>query len=827
MIGCQQPSEKSLNDDMTLEKWLFTIGPDIKKEYKDIAPIAAWDTVNVPHNWNTQNNYSDYVGKACYKTTFTTPDISSKRLQLYFEAVYHDSKVWLDGELLGTSNSGYLPFSFDITDRVQSGRVHEITLLVDNTFKRGAMYNWGGIRRPVSLRVLEPVRIKKTFITSEVDLEAQSATVKVKVAVRNDNETDEKFTSNGNIYFENNPFGPSIKIDTTIPAQSTLFLHYAIEVKEDDLKLWHFDEPNLYILKMESEDGEMYTQAFGIRKTELKDNQFFLNGEAVRLCGYNWVPDHRFYGNTLPFEQVKQDIDLMKAAGANMARLTHLPLHQDAMDYLDQIGMLTVAEIPLWAADRMIDSGNTVPFEWMKKLVDENYNHPGVIAWSVGNEMGRHPNVVNYAKTMHQFIKDSLDNSRYVMDVSFTAAESKDDASQFSDIVMLNAYGYKAVEEYHSKAHDNFPDKPIFYSEFGTFLMNEDPNKGQQDVDRLVSLLQGHKYLFGASLWTFNDYRSEWKSSDPTWETTPSQSRGWGIVDIYRNKKRAYKSFQKAFAPIAGLHLIDNNTVEIEARKKYSIPSYTMRNYKLIRASLSAKNQQGLDSVLLPVIKPGQESILAQFKNEITGQKSITYKLKSPLGYVLWDTTVYSNAPVAPKIDQIIPYKRGGKIIIAESENGTAEEYFAKVCFDGECWYSDTTIHNYIYVNDLNVDSNYQVEIYALNSFGMSKPSKAKHFSPLPLMGGAPQIFATSVTNDGLYVGYNSSKYDYIYEFQFSGDKNIFGEEIDFQIRNKGCAFIPKLSNQPMDWFRMRIVDQYYIASAWSEPIPIDWRQEK
>jgi beta-galactosidase len=43
-----------------------------------------------------------------------------------------------------------------------------------------------------------------------------------------------------------------------------------------------------------------------------------------------------------------EDVDLMKSLGANLARLTHLPLPKEMFDYLDEKGILVFPEIPLW-----------------------------------------------------------------------------------------------------------------------------------------------------------------------------------------------------------------------------------------------------------------------------------------------------------------------------------------------------------------------------------------------------------------------------------------------------------------------------------------------
>src|SRR5689334_112927 len=57
-----------------------------------------------------------------YRRTFTVPaGWSGKNVQLNFGAVMWQSKVWVNGTLLGTHEGGYDKFSYDITSALKSG----------------------------------------------------------------------------------------------------------------------------------------------------------------------------------------------------------------------------------------------------------------------------------------------------------------------------------------------------------------------------------------------------------------------------------------------------------------------------------------------------------------------------------------------------------------------------------------------------------------------------------------------------------------------------------------------------------------------------------
>src|SRR5690606_11419068 len=132
-----------------------------------------------------------------------------------------------------------------------------------------------------------------------------------------------------------------------------------------------------------------------------KGEQLILNGEMIRPVGFNLVADDRTTGSTLPAWRFKEDVDIMKSAGANMARLSHQPLPKEFLDYLDEKGVMVFEEVALWGKDAMVGPNHAIPKEWLSRMIRVKYNHPSVIGWSVGNEIGRlddNPMVMEYVE---------------------------------------------------------------------------------------------------------------------------------------------------------------------------------------------------------------------------------------------------------------------------------------------------------------------------------------------------------------------------------------------------------------------------------------------
>jgi beta-glucuronidase len=178
-------------------------------------------------------------------------------------------------------------------------------------------------------------------------------------------------------------------------------------------------------------------------------------------------------------------------------------------------------------------------------MMEQDWNHPSVIAWSVGNEYE------SYTKEGRDWTRDmraytlSLDPTRLITFASRYTGDPAvktgvDEASQYSDFVSINVYGGYAKRFDH--VHELYPNKPVFVTEFGK--MGEpglqDPER-IKDITTAVNAMKERPYMIGGSLWTWNDYRSHIKG-------TPANGiRSWGVVNIDREHRDSWKVVQKLF----------------------------------------------------------------------------------------------------------------------------------------------------------------------------------------------------------------------------------------------------------------------------------------
>jgi len=790
----------------------------------------SWDSLSVPGNWDLENEYVEFAGTGWYATTFSVPtEWQNKAVQLVFESVYNDSKIWLNGKLIGENHLGFLPFQFNVMPNLKYGTKNILVVSVNNTFKRGAIWNWGGIRRPVWLEITEPQRIDYQHITAIPDLSKGTAVINVAVFSKNYDNLPSGYDLTVSIEKDGKPIVSKTINKLLSEAGKITETNVSFVLQRPKVQLWDFDHPNLYTSVVELKKmGKVIHQIsnhFGIRKIEVDGIHLKLNGEVIRPVGFNLVAEDRATGNTLPFYRIKQDVDMLKELGVNMARLSHLPLPSEFLDYLDEKGILVFEEVSLWGKDKWVDPDHPMPKEWLSRMVKDQYNHPSIIGWSVGNEIGNisdNPKVMEYVKGAIAKVK-SIDPNRLAIYVSHSAGNQDIDPVQYADMIFLNTYGGwgKTAANAWEKHH-----KPIFVSEYGKELNNEDPDKGIIKGNEMLKDMRGREYLIGASLWTFNDYRSNWFGG-PGWATPPSQNRCWGIVTTFRQKKRSWYEFRKEYAPVRDL-IIELKSGQIEEgknfqtkailvpREKLDIPAYKLDGYQL-EWNVQDKNGNTITqkSELIKTIYPGDEKRL--FLIDWTSGKdaaALTVILRSPLGYNVADRTVYFSVPESPEIRIVNSAQNGFRVVFGKVKMATG--YVVEYGTSDFGLRSDTTIDNFIELTDkeIHAGTTYQVRVRALNDAGMSQPSKvvsvAKDEDELP-----PVIWDVVGANRSGFIGYSVTPYDYLYEVEYGYAPGKYDHHIG--LKNKGVCKIPNLENDRRVYLRMRCRKQWGFTSEWTQ----------
>ena len=364
------------------------------------------------------------------------------------------------------------------------GGDNTIAVVADNSYRRGAWWAWGGISRDAELVRNKPVRLNRLMVTPQVDLASKKGKVLINYDIENNALNKSSIEVSVKIFSDNKyrSFISDTTYSTVVSDEHTTRQKITLHMP-DVIKLWHIDSPNLYgcevTIRKNDQIIHQRRSSFGFRKIEIKGQQLLLNGEPVRLAGFNRVHDHRAVGNTEPLWLIRKDLDHMKSLGCNMMRMMHAPLSPVLLEYADQIGMLIISEIPVWGIDdSQAFENNPLTRQWLKEMVERDYNHPSIIGWSMANElamdikdrrklaMSREQS--QYIISMMRYVREELDKSRLVTYVSFTAFKDINpemEPAQHADLICFNSY--EDFAEAAKTVHQRWPEKLIFITEFG------------------------------------------------------------------------------------------------------------------------------------------------------------------------------------------------------------------------------------------------------------------------------------------------------------------------------------------------------------------------
>ena len=532
-----------------LTKTGFGDGP-AAKDFDD----RAWRKLDLPHDWAVEQEFSEKgsfshgfktAGKGFpeksigwYRKKINIPQSDQgKIISLKFDGVFRNSKVFFNGYFLGTEESGYNGFEYDVTAYVNYGGDNTIVVRADASMEEGWFYEGAGIYRHVYLQKTNPIHIAQngTYVTAEI--KENLAEVTANVTIENKGNYKGPIEVVQTIFDrESKQVGFSFE-DVNAP-EFYKTGNYILKLTVKNPLLWDIESPNLYrLITQIRKDGKLidsYETSFGIRTIKFDPEKgFFLNGKAIKLKGTNNHQDHAGIGTALPDELQYYRIKKLKEMGSNAYRCSHHPPTPELLKACDELGMLVIDETRLMGI-------NDYHLNDLKRLIERDRNHPSIICWSVGNEEWNIEGGIvgeRITNVMQEFAK-SLDATRPV-----TVGISSGFKSGISSVVEIMGYNYMGNGDID--AHRNeFKNQPGMGTEEGStfatrgIYFTDDAKHYQSAYDKkprptFYSIEEGWKfyasrpYLAGMFIWTGFDYRGE-----PTPYGWPSVTSYFGMMDV-------------------------------------------------------------------------------------------------------------------------------------------------------------------------------------------------------------------------------------------------------------------------------------------------------
>lgn len=544
--------------------WKFKIDKDnLGETNKWSLGFESEHEIAVPGSWNEQLEelgLINYIGTAWFELKFFVPaEYQNRRIVLRFGSVDYNSKVWLNGTLLGVNNQGFLPFEFDVTNVLVPGK--EATIVVkannelsdesipqgikseyyreenrlrDETFppSRFDFLPFGGIHRPVKLYTTGGKFISGIKINSKI---LGKGKAKVSVHCRISETAEFKLSPDANVECEVLGNGLKASAAMNLSGGSASLL-----LELDDCRYWSPKDPFLYSVKIRLFDAgrpiDEYSISTGIREVRIQGNEFLLNNERVFFRGFGKHEDFAVVGKGLFLPQIVKDFELIKWTGANSFRTSHYPYSEEIMSYADRKGILVIDEVPAVSLDFRRVNQNTLNNhkDCLSRLVERDFNHPCVVMWAAGNE----PNLVGedsyYNGSGKKYWSEvishlrSLDKSRPVTVPNCTRAGLMDPVFEFVDVISINRYygWYEypgdldcAISKLSEEMDElnRMYNKPLFMTEFGTdtvpglhstSLQMFTEEYQTEILKRYIETIESKNYTIGEHVWNFADFRT-------------------------------------------------------------------------------------------------------------------------------------------------------------------------------------------------------------------------------------------------------------------------------------------------------------------------------
>lgn len=546
--------------------WEFTeqsVGSGI-----EAVDIYSFEKVNIPHDWmiyHTDELYKDSTG--IYRKVFSLKKDPSMRYEIYFEGVYMDTVVYVNGKTAGEWKYGYSSFFFDITELLRDG---ENTVLVKSDYRspNTRWYSGAGIYRDVYF-ISYPAShmVTDSLYISAVPLDDTLKEWELRISVEFAGEAKDISLKI-----------PGLGIDKSAAAGSLIKEEYPDGIKKLEFcervsspALWSLDDPSLYELKLKADNGDELKERFGFRHFVCDTEKgFFLNGEHVKINGVCEHHDLGALGAAFNIHAMKRKLEILRTMGVNAVRTSHNMPATGLLKLCDEMGFLVMDEaFDMWEGAKTKYDYARFFKEWYKKdvrsWIRRDRNHPCIFMWSIGNEIyDTHKD--EHGVELTTMLRDEVskhDPYRNAVTGIGSNYMPWQGAQNCADVLKYAGYNY--AEKFYDEHHKAHPDWHIFGSEtastvqsrgiyhfpYSQATLSEDDKQcsslgnsttgwGAPNSEYCVIMERDHDFSLGQFLWTGFDYIGE---------PTPYDTRNsyFGQIDTAGFPKDSYYIYRSAW----------------------------------------------------------------------------------------------------------------------------------------------------------------------------------------------------------------------------------------------------------------------------------------
>ena len=549
-------------------------------------------SVVIPHDFaieRFETFYEDATGWYMKNVNLKKP--SEGKIILYFDGIYMDSSVYVNGVKACEWKYGYTPFEVDITPYVTDGN-NEICVSVNFMNPNSRWYSGAGITRNVFIDTVPSTYIPRYGIYANAvkkENDEWLLTVDTEVVLKDadcdSNPVKENIVNNIEYSLTDDEGNELISGKGASLHKETYLLKEAeknegeyknvIVVRSSFIinnpKLWDIISPNVYTLRVSLDNKYTESSEFGFRTIELtSDKGAFINGRHIKLNGVCEHHDFGMLGGAFYEDAMERKLINLRNMGVNSIRLAHNPVDPAVLRLCDRLGFLVMSEIfDMWEKSKTTYDYARFFREWHKKdvraWVRQDRNHPCIIMWSIGNEIydihegKRGRELVNELSELVRKY-DYLHNGYLTFCSNYMPWENAQKAADD-----IEAVGYNYAEKYYNEHHRKHSNWIIYGSETSSIgysrgvyhfpletpslsdddrqcsnLGNSNTSWGADSIEECICFDRDTEFSLGQYIWSGHDYLGE---------PTPYHTKNsyLGIIDTAGYPKDPYYGWKAAF----------------------------------------------------------------------------------------------------------------------------------------------------------------------------------------------------------------------------------------------------------------------------------------
>ncbi len=539
---------------------------------------AQWRSLSLPHDWAvelpfvydrtlTSHGFKPLGRKypetsvGWYRRTFLVPkEDEGRRIHVTFDGVFRSSLVFCNGTFIGRNDSGYAPFTFDLTDFLNFGEPNVIVVRVDASYGDGWFYEGAGIYRHVWLTKVDPLHIGQWTTVVRTDVQAGAATLSLSTTVENTGSTQESCRVHWEIFDAEGKSVASAESPATEVAVDSE-QSFSAKAKIAHPAIWSLEHPNLYYavatIETNGKTRDRDRVTFGVRTLAWDlEKGFLLNGAKTPIQGTCNHQDHAGVGAAVPDRLQAFRMEVLKGMGCNAIRTSHNLPTPELIEACDRLGILVLCET------RIMSSSNE-GLAQLSTMIRRFRNHPSIFLWSMGNEEWALQQDAAGPHVIHAMQQRSheLDPTR-LCTAAVNGSYDKPLAPCL-DVMGFN-YNLSQIDKYRKEHPQQFL--------VGTETASAVFTRGIYTTDKLRNWVSSYNVVypdtsmdFGQAWWNFYSQRPwlsggfAWTGFDYRGEPSPygwpSVSSQFGIVDTCGFPKDAYFHYKAWWDNKPLLHL--------------------------------------------------------------------------------------------------------------------------------------------------------------------------------------------------------------------------------------------------------------------------------